>query len=309
MVAAAHMKLALLVALTLAACKTIDHPSTVTPVPTAGRVPASWDEVFAAPADVTVDVVLSAHWKVPRNGVLDMNDPKARAAGKPRDKVPIVLPIGVVRHATKGDFVIDTGVERAMVDGERGARRGLLAVFLKSIDPVISLGEIIERDRLQLAGVLLTHMHIDHVLGLSDVPKGTPIWVGPGEPAVKQHLGGLMRRTFRELLRDHAPLRELPVGDGVALGPIAHAIDLLGDGSIWGLAVPGHTAGSMAWLVNAKAGPVLFVGDTSHTRFGWDHDVVPGKYTADHAKNAESLAQLRALAKQYPQLRVVLGHE
>lgn len=308
MVATTHLKLALF-ALALAACKTIDHPSTVTPAPVATRVPTSWDEVFASPADVTVDVVVSAHWKVPRKGVLDQSNPKARAAGKPRSKVPIVLPIGVIRHASKGDFVVDTGVERATRNGGRGARRGLLAAFLKPIDPVVSLGELIERDHLKLSGVLLTHMHIDHVLGLPDVPKGTPIWVGFGEPAGKQHLGSLMRRTFRELLRGHADLRELPSGDGIALGPIPHAIDLLGDGSIWAIASPGHTAGSMAWLVNAKSGPVLFVGDTSHTRYGWDNDVAPGTYTDDHAKNAESLAHLRALAKQYPKLRVVLGHE
>lgn len=308
MVTTTPLKLAVL-ALALAACNTIDHPSTVTPTPAASRVPTSWDEVFASPADVTVDVVISARWRVARKGVLDQNDPKARAAGKPGTKVPVILPIGVVRHATKGDFIVDTGIERATMGGKRGSRRGLLAAYLKSIEPVTSLADVIERNELQLSGVLLTHMHIDHVLGLPDVPKGTPIWVGPGEAAERQHLTGLLRRTFRELLRDHAPLREIPADAGIVLGPIPNAIDLLGDGSIWGLASPGHTAGSMAYLVNAKDGPVLFVGDTSHTKYGWDHDIVPGTFTTDHATNAQSLAHLRALAKQYPKLRVVLGHE
>ena len=32
-----------------------------------------------------------------------------------------------------------------------------------------------------LAGVLLTHLHLDHLLGLPDVPRGTPLYAGPGE--------------------------------------------------------------------------------------------------------------------------------
>jgi N-acyl homoserine lactone hydrolase len=298
----------LALASTTPGCATIDHPSKVTPAPAASVVPNDWDEVFATPADVTVELVLSARWAVPRKGVLDMHDPRARATGPAREKVPIVLPIGVVRHASKGDFIVDTGIERATAAGNRDARRGLLRAFLKRIDPVISLGEVIDRDHLRLAGVLLTHLHIDHVLGLPDVAKGTPIWVGPGEPALHQRLGGLQRRTFRALLRGHAAFRELPADAGIALGPIPRAIDLLGDGSIWAIPCPGHTAGSVAWLINARDAPVLFVGDTSHTRWGWEHDVVPGTYTADHVANAKSLAQLRALAQQYPQIRIVVGH-
>jgi glyoxylase-like metal-dependent hydrolase (beta-lactamase superfamily II) len=219
-----------------------------------------------------------------------------------------VLPIGIVRHASRGDFVVDTGVERASTNGGRTALRGLLRAYFGKIEPIVSLGEVIERQQLELAGVLLTHLHIDHVLGLPDVPRGTPIWVGPGEPAADQTFAGLQRRSFRALLRDHAAFHELPSDAGIALGPIPRAIDLLGDGSIWAIPSPGHTPGSVAWLVNARTGPVLFVGDTSHTRWGWEHDVVPGTFTSDHAANAESMAHLRALAKAYPNIRVVFGH-
>jgi hypothetical protein len=255
------------------ACKTIEHPSVVTAPAAAASSPSSWDEVFAQPADVTVDVVVSARWAVPRKGVLDQHDPRAKAAGPGREKVPIVLPIGVVRHATKGDFIVDTGVERATSRGERGAWRGLLRAFLSKVEPVTSLGDLVEREDLQLAGVLLTHLHIDHVLGLPDVPAGTPIWIGPGEAAAHQRLGALQRRTFREVFRGHAPFAELPPNAGIAIGPIPRAIDLLG------------------------------------TQWGWDHDVTPGTYTDDHAANAKSLAHLRALATQSPKIRVVLGHE
>ena len=78
---------------------------------------------------------------------------------------------------------------------------------------------------------------------------------------------------------------------------------------MWALSVPGHTPGSLAFLARTETGPVLFVGDTSHTRWGWDHGVPPGTYTEDAAGNAASLAKLRTIAAAWPQLRVVVGHE
>ncbi len=102
-----------------------------------------------------------------------------------------------------------------MPGGGRTALRGLLRAYFGKIEPTVSLGEVIERQQLEVAGVLLTHLHIDHVLGLPDVPKGTPIWVGPGEPAADQTFAGLQRRSFRS-------------SDGAALGqaafPVGHVL-------------------------------------------------------------------------------------
>lgn len=57
------------------------------------------------------------------------------------------------------------------------------------------------------------------------------------------------------------------------------------------------------------SGPVLFVGDTCHTSWGWERGVEPGDFTRDRAKNAESLGRLRDLARQHPRVRVRLGHQ
>jgi N-acyl homoserine lactone hydrolase len=54
---------------------------------------------------------------------------------------------------------------------------------------------------------------------------------------------------------------------------------------------------------------VLFTGDTAHTRWGWENDVEPGSFTADHVKNATSLAQLRKLVEEHPAIEVRLGHQ
>jgi hypothetical protein len=50
-------------------------------------------------------------------------------------------------------------------------------------------------------------------------------------------------------------------------------------------------------------------GDTCHTAWGWENDVEPGSFTADHPGNAESLARLRTLVREHPAIEVRLGHQ
>ena len=47
---------------------------------------------------------------------------------------------------------------------------------------------------------------------------------------------------------------------------------------------PGHTRGSTAYLVRTPQGPVLLTGDACHTRWGWEHDVEPGNFSGDVAR-------------------------
>jgi hypothetical protein len=59
----------------------------------------------------------------------------------------------------------------------------------------------------------------------------------------------------------------------------------------------------------ATADVVAPLAPTSHTIWGWEHDVVPGFFTENHDENVKSLAALRALAAQHPQMKIVVGHE
>lgn len=279
-------------ALLLAACG--GHVRTVTfSAPEAART---------APATLHHEAVVSARWAVPLKGLLDLSDPAAAALENERH--PIVLPVHVLVHPTAGVFVVDTGVPQA-----RSPARGLMALFGKDIEPVEPLADILARQEAPLAGVLLTHGHMDHVLGLVDVPAGVPVHAGKGEEAPAGFGGRLMFPTFRRALGD----RPLTVWDFDAGGTIdlhgVRALDVLGDGSLYALEAAGHTPGSTAYLARTTDGPVLFTGDCSHTRWGWDHGVAPGTYTVDAAANVASLGALRALAERWPGLRVEVGHE
>lgn len=253
-----------------------------------------------APGPLRHEAVVSATWAVPLSGLLDLDDP--RTEGMKDERYPIVLPVHVLAHPTAGTFVIDSGVPRGDLPVS-----GLIARFVRDLVPVETLASILERQAAPLAGVLLTHAHVDHVLGLPDVDAGIPIYAGPGEEVPHGMNGALTFGTFQRSLGDRT-LTSWDFDQATSIEGIP-ALDVIGDGSLWALHVPGHTPGSTAYLARTVDGPVLFTGDCSHTRWGWDHDVPPGSYTFDHQGNVASLAALRALAAAHPSMRVEVGHE
>lgn len=96
---------------------------------------------------------------------------------------------------------------------------------------------------------------------------------------------------------------------GDAQDPFEGIVDIFEDGSMFAISVPGHTPGSVAYLVRTTQGPVLLTGDTSHTRWGWEHAVEPGDFTRDNARNLRNLQRLKALVARHPQVVVRLGHQ
>ncbi len=261
------------------------------------------------PGPLEVETVASARWAVSSAGLVNLGHPKARAARIGLETVPIVLAVHVVRHPKRGVFVIDTGVPRGWVDGSKDNVAGLVVGgMLSTVKSVEPLAAIVARQKAPLAGVFFTHLPFDPVLGLPDVPKGTPLFAGPGELDVHGAEALVMKRTLDELVRGH-DLRTLDYATSQPLESIREAIDVFGDGSFFALHVPGHTEGSTAYLARTTKGPVLFTGDCSHTKWGWDNGVEPGLFSADGPENAQSLVALKRLAAAHPKMRVLVGHE
>lgn len=288
------------------ACAFTTHPTAAARVETSST-PASWKEALAGPVTLEWEPVLSAKWKVARSGLINLERPEAKDL--PKDEMDIVLPVHVLRHPTRGTFIIDTGVSQSLKDGRGGGVGWPVTSFLESMKAETSLKEILAKHPAPLAGVFFTHLHLDHVLGMPDVPATTPLYTGPGETTPTSFQNAFLRSTYAKLFAGQQPTTELDVSAGVTIGQVQKAIDFFGDGSLWVIASPGHTPGSLAFVANTSKGPVLFTGDTCHTRWGWEHQVEPGEFTGDHAENRASLVQLSSLAGEVPGLLVHTGHE
>jgi glyoxylase-like metal-dependent hydrolase (beta-lactamase superfamily II) len=243
--------------------------------------------------------------------MVNLEHPKAIAAGLEDRDEPIEMYFHVLRHPTRGMFIIDTGVERAQRDDpDKALFRGLLASVMnvEAMKVQMPLGDWLKQQPDPLAGVFLTHLHLDHIAGMRDVPARTPIYSGPGETKASKLENMFVQGVVDEALEGKAALREWKYSAD-SDGRFAGLVDIFGDGSLWAIWVPGHTPGSTAYLAHTTDGPVLYTGDASHTAWGWEHGVEPGEFTADREENAIHLAKLKALVDEFPQIQVRLGHQ
>jgi N-acyl homoserine lactone hydrolase len=297
-------------------CSATTHPvvpAALAKTPTTRALSTVVDE----PGPVTVETVDSATWSVDRSGLINLEDPKAKAQHLTDGLEPVHLYFHVLRHPTRGVFVIDSGAERALRDAPKDAAiRGLVAMVahidrMKVLRP---LGDYLDqlRDaegkREEPTGVFLTHLHVDHVAGLRDLPRSVPVYIGPGEAQHRAFDHLFTAGIVDEGMAGHSPFLELsftPDPDQVFEG----VRDLFGDGTVWALATPGHTPGSTSVLVRSPDGPVLFTGDACHTRWGWENGVEPGTFSADRAQSRQSLFALKAFAAKHPAMIVKLGHQ
>jgi glyoxylase-like metal-dependent hydrolase (beta-lactamase superfamily II) len=267
--------------------------------------------VIDEPGPVRLETVVSADWAVDRGGLIDLSDPRAKEAHLTDDPEPIQIYFHAIHHPTRGMYIVDTGVERAYkTDPSRAAIRGVVASVMKleRLHVRNALGDFLATQNEPLRGVFFTHLHLDHVSGGPDLPPGTPLFAGPREPDDKALQNLVLAPNIDRALAGQGTIAEWQFEpdpehrfDGV--------LDVFGDGSVWALLVPGHTPGSTAFVVRTPEGPVLLTGDVCHTAWGWNHDVVPGTFTSDHKKNAESLARLRQLSREHPKMKVRLGHQ
>jgi len=286
----------------LTGCTVSNHEVVPASLPAPAPVTA---HALRAPGPIEHPGLQSASWQVPLSGLLDLNHPEAASAFHDGD-TPIVLPIHVLRHPVHGTAVVDTGVPQAAFDDALPVP-WYLGPFVETLTPERSLASV--RDTYGLDAVLVTHFHLDHVLGLPDVPHDVPVYVGEAELEEASVQNALLRPTMAGLLADRPPLHGWPFEEeGQVLPGGLRGVDLWGDGSLWAVDAPGHTAGSTAYLARTPQGAVLFAGDVSHLHWGWDHGVTPGTFTADHERHRETLAQLIALADAVD-AQVFMGHE
>ncbi len=276
--------------------------------------PVGWAQMEAVldkPGPIELDTVASASAVSNLDGLLNLDHPQARAAGLRNRDEPIQIFLHVLKHPDRGVYLVDTGVAQALM--QKPQDWGLNAFLRRAMKfeqmrLSRSSGEVLRDLGQPVQGVLLTHLHVDHISGLPDLPLDLPIYAGPGETTEWHWTNLLVHSVSDALLKGRPPLRAWPFEAPLGQDPLA-VLDVFGDGSVFALHAPGHTAGTTAYLLRTTQGPVLLAGDTCHTRWGWEHGVEPGDFTRDAGRGARSFQALKALAARHPALQVRLGHQ
>ena len=268
--------------------------------------PARTSELAASltrPGITTFQRVRFARWTGGRGAFIDRDDPRTVAVPKGDEEAAVYA--YVVDHPRFGRVLIDSGVS-ADLDRRLNwvMRRGVhdLDIQIDRTTDQWLAGQV------PPGAVFLTHLHFDHIGDLIDLAAATPVYVGPGEAQARSRLNLLLGSPADAILKGFGPLRAWafqPDPDGAFEG----VLDVFGDGSVWAIQVPGHSAGSTAYLVNAVDGPKLVVGDAASTRLNWEAGMPQPVPAGARAAAEASADRLRRFAAAHPGVEVFLGHQ
>lgn len=178
----------------------------------------------------------------------------AVTGGRFRDRRRFAATAVLVVHPA-GDLLIDAGFGARLDEHVRMLPRMERAPY----ERLATVREQLDRVGYQassLRGVLLTHVHWDHVSGLDSLD--VPIWLTGAERAYgEQDSHGAV---FRAVAPGHE-VREYELDGPAYLGfPASH--DIYGDGSVVVAGAGGHTPGSVVVFVTLPSGERFgFIGD------------------------------------------------
>jgi len=255
--------------------------------------------------------LVAADWAVDRGGLIYLDDPISKEKGLKEGDEPIQIYMYVIDHPIHGRYFIDTGMANVFKkDSSEWPLNWLLkkGMNLKQLKVKETLGDWMNKNPEKINGVFLTHMHIDHVMGGTDLTKEIPIFTGPRESTHKAFINLFVQGSTNDLLGEEKTIQELEFSNSDPdLG--LSVLDFFGDGSFLVIHCPGHTPGSLAFLVHSTTGLHLVLGDTSHTTFGWENNVPPGDFSADREENRKSLTSLRMIAKKFKEIKAHPGHQ
>lgn len=233
-------------------------------------------------------------------------------------RVSFPVRYGLFAHRRLGPILVDTGYTR-----ELAALRGLHAALYRrllapALDPTMDPEAVLAREGLRPSDVrhlVLTHLHPDHASGLARFGHAVihasrrTIETWTAQPGRAEALHGLLRGllpavgAMRVSAVEHAPRVPLPWGGS------GH--DILGDGSMVAVPLPGHMAGHVGVLFPDRDRPLLYAVDASWTRAGYREGRLPPlplRLSLDDP--GEARASMRAvLAAEDWGAEVVLCHD
>jgi glyoxylase-like metal-dependent hydrolase (beta-lactamase superfamily II) len=235
---------------------------------------------------------------------------RAFVGGRSDDVRRFTLSGLLVRHP-RGDLLFDTGI-----GSQWATHRLALPWIMRQVTEVVP-GVPAARQLAghgyalsQLAGIVLTHAHWDHISGAQDFP-GTPVWLNEAERAFVSS-GHRSTRVARAI----GPIAEQAYGfDGEPYMGFAASHDVWGDGSIVLVPAPGHTPGSVIVFIALPSGQRLaLLGDIVWQMEGVELEVEKpwlSRLVADHAPDEvrDLVHVLAGLHAAYPALRMLPAHD
>jgi glyoxylase-like metal-dependent hydrolase (beta-lactamase superfamily II) len=217
-----------------------------------------------------------------------------------KDRLWLPVSAYLIEHPS-GLFLVDTGWTRAMSPkGEfdkKAQIKSLGSLVLYEVNQgQLPLGECIDEQLAAMGiktsdidAVLLTHLDCDHANGIAQVADAKRFVVAADEVRFATKITNRVRYN-----KDWWSMVELDEFEwNGTSGPFGKSYDLLGDGSIQLINIPGHADGLFAVkVINEEGKFVLLFSDGGYARKSWEEQITSG-IAADKTKQKQSLAWIR----------------
>ncbi|MCP4602540.1 MAG: MBL fold metallo-hydrolase [Proteobacteria bacterium] len=162
--------------------------------------------------------------------------------------------------------------------------------------------------------VIISHMHWDHAGGMKDFPNAKFFvskkeWEAANAPDSHKHV--YIREQFDNLGLDVEPVTTDP---GKPILEFPASLDILGDGSLILVDLPGHTTGSSGLLVTLPTGRrFLLIGDSAYFPEGYEKNKpiswMMQKAVSQGKEAFETLDKLHTVFKNHPEVEIVGSHD
>ncbi len=240
---------------------------------------------------------------------------------------PIVFPAlaALILHPEAGPILFDTGYAEHF----SAATQSFPERIYRWTTPIsLPAGQRLER-QLARHGVtprdiglcVVSHFHADHIAGLRDLPNARIVAMKRGFEAINGcgRWRGVLHGSLPQLLPADLPSR-LTLAESLARvalpqpwNLLGDGYDLLGDGSLIGVPLPGHSAGHMGLLLRDRAQrDVLLAADSSWSSLALAGNKMPSRLVRpifdDWKTYRCTLNLLHGIVAAHPELIVLPSH-
>lgn len=223
----------------------------------------------------------------------------------------------LIEHPTAGAVLFDTGYTRRFFEETRHLPNWLY----RMITPVrLHSAPAVEQVKIPVRHVIVSHFHADHIGGLRDFTEANLHCSQRAWDAVK-NLRGLraLRRGFlpglvpddfasRIQFAENRAVRALPP----ECAPFTQGLDLLGDGSLLAVELPGHAEGQLGLFLREESGTLTFLlADGAWSRRAIRENIPPARCAGllgDWPQLIRTLAMLHELHRRNPRARLIPSH-